>query len=52
MTPAVFSVPSDFPARRVVAEMRALNVHRLFVVDDMGALVGTIEALDVLLHLR
>jgi CBS domain-containing protein len=51
MTPAVFSVPPDFPARRVVAEMLALNVHRLFVVDDTGALVGSIEALDVLGHL-
>jgi hypothetical protein len=28
------------------------KVHRLFVVDDAGTLVGVISALDVLRHLR
>ena len=40
MTPAVFSVAPDTPARRVVEEMLALHVHRMFVVDDGGFLVG------------
>ncbi len=52
MTPAVFSVTSDATAGRVVEEMVTLNVHQLFVVDDSGALVGVIPALNVLRHLR
>jgi CBS domain-containing protein len=28
-----------------------LKVHRLFVVDDLGTLVGVITVLDVLRHL-
>jgi len=51
MTPVVFSVTPDSPASRVVEEMVALKVHRLFVVDRSGVLVGVISALDVLRHL-
>src|SRR5262245_24461322 len=36
MTPAVFSVAPDTPAAKVVSEMLALRVHRLFVVDRDG----------------
>ena len=52
MTPAVFSVAPDTSARRVVEEMLALHVHRLFVVDDDGFLVGVISAMDVLRNLK
>jgi CBS domain-containing protein len=52
MTPAIFSVAPDTAASRVVEEMLALKVHRLFVVDSDGTLVGVITALDVLRHLR
>lgn len=52
MTPAVFSINPDAPATRVVAEMPALHVHRLFVVDANGVLVGVISALDVLRALQ
>jgi predicted transcriptional regulator len=52
MTPAVFSIAVDSPAWRVIEEMRELNVHRLFVVDTNGVLVGVITALDVLRHLQ
>jgi CBS domain-containing protein len=52
MTPVIFAVPSDASARRVVGDMLGLEVHRLFVVDVSGALVGVISALDVLRHLR
>lgn len=52
MTPAVFSVDPDTPAATVVGEMLALKVHRLFVVDVSGVLVGVISALDVLRRLR
>jgi CBS domain-containing protein len=48
MTPAVFSVGPETPAERVAAQMAALNVHRLFVVDDDGVLIGVISALDLL----
>ena len=52
MTPAVFSVAPDTPAAKVVSEMLALRVHRLFVVDKGGVLVGVISALDVLKRLQ
>ena len=52
MTPVVFSVAPDTPARRVVEEMLALKVHRLFVVDGGGVLVGVVSATDVLNHLQ
>jgi CBS domain-containing protein len=51
MTPAVFCVSLDAPASRVVREMTELKVHRLFVVDDCGTLVGVISVLDVLRRL-
>jgi CBS domain-containing protein len=52
MTPVVFSVTPATPASKVVAEMLALKVHRLFVVGSDGVLVGVISTLDVLQHLR
>jgi CBS domain-containing protein len=51
MTPAVFTVVPDTPARDVVRHMVELHVHQLFVVDNDQALVGVISALDVLRHL-
>jgi CBS domain-containing protein len=51
MTPVVFSVTPDAPARRVVEDMVAWKVHRLFVVGPDGVLVGVISALDVMRHL-
>jgi CBS domain-containing protein len=52
MTPAVFAVAPETPASEVVQEMLALKVHRLFVVDASGVMVGVISALDVLHYLR
>jgi CBS-domain-containing membrane protein len=52
MTPAVFCVAPDTPAPRVVHDLLRLEVHRLFVVDGTGVLVGVISAMDVLRHLR
>ena len=51
MTPAVFAIPPDAPPAQVVRDMVALKVHRLFVVDRAGVLVGVISALDVLRRL-
>ena len=48
MTPMVFAVTPEAPARQVVEDMLAQRVHRLFVVDASGVLVGVISALDVL----
>jgi CBS domain-containing protein len=52
MTPAVFSVSPDTAVPTVVEEMLALKVHRLFVVDADGVLIGVISGLDVLRHLH
>ncbi|MCS6852463.1 MAG: CBS domain-containing protein [Gemmataceae bacterium] len=52
MTPAVFSVTPETSARAVVEQLLALNVHRLFVVDRAGVLVGVISALDILRRLQ
>jgi CBS domain-containing protein len=51
MTPAVFAVAPDVPADKVARQMVQLNVHRLFVVDRDGVLVGVVSALDLLAHL-
>lgn len=51
MTPAVFSVRPETAARVVVDEMLQLRVHRLFVVDHAGVLLGVISMTDVLRHL-
>jgi CBS domain-containing protein len=51
MTPIVFSVTPKASAGKVVADMLGLKIHRLFVVDDVGILIGVISALDVLRHL-
>lgn len=52
MTPVVYAVRPNTPAPKVVSDMLAQNVHRLFVVDDAGILVGVISAVDILKHLR
>jgi CBS domain-containing protein len=52
MTPALFSVPPETPAAKVVEQMRALNVHRLFVVDHDGVLIGVISTFDILGRLQ
>ncbi len=52
MTPAVFTVPLEAPAREVVKRMRELRVHHLFVIDSELALVGVISPLDVIRHLE
>jgi CBS domain-containing protein len=51
MTPAVFSVRQDTPARSVVEQFLALNVHHLFVTDAAGVLVGVVSPVDVLKRL-
>jgi CBS domain-containing protein len=52
MTPVVFSVRPETPAAEVVRQLLNLKVHRLFVVDEDGALIGVISALDILRHMH
>jgi CBS-domain-containing membrane protein len=52
MTPIVFSLRSEAPAAKVVAEMVSLNVHHLFVVDADGSLIGVISAIDIVRKLQ
>jgi CBS domain-containing protein len=52
MTAGVLSVGPKTPAAEVIAEMLDHKIHRLFVVDDDGILVGVISVIDVLRHLR
>jgi CBS domain-containing protein len=48
MTPVVFSVRPDTSARQVIEELLHLRVHRLFVIDHDGVLVGVIALSDIL----
>ena len=52
MTPTVFAVRPEDPVTRVVGDMVAFKIHRLFVIDKVGALIGVISAFDVLRKLR
>ncbi len=52
MTPIVYSVLPDAPMAEVINQIVGLKVHRLFVVDPDGVLVGVISTMDVLRHLR
>jgi CBS domain-containing protein len=52
MTPVVYSVLPEAPVTEVINQMVGLKVHRLFVVDLDGVLVGVISTRDVLRHLR
>lgn len=52
MTPTVLEVATIDSAVSVVAKLLALKIHRLFVVDSTGTLVGVISTLDVLRHLH
>jgi len=52
MTPIVFCVTPTEPAVDAVRKMTERRIHRIFVVDDDGVLVGVISALDVLAKIR
>ncbi|HEV8062630.1 MAG TPA: CBS domain-containing protein [Gemmataceae bacterium] len=48
MTPVIFSVAPESSLRKVMHELVSLQIHRVFVVDNDGVLVGVISANDVL----
>jgi CBS domain-containing protein len=52
MTPVVYSVAWDTPAGTVIDAMLSLGVHRLFVTDEEGGIIGVISTLDILRHLH
>jgi CBS domain-containing protein len=51
MTPVVFSIRPDAAARQVIEELLHLRVHRLFVIDRDGVLIGVIAMSDILRRL-
>ncbi len=52
MTPMVFSVTPDTSPKQVIDAMLNENVHRLFVVDHAGLLIGVISTFDILRHMK
>ena len=52
MTATVVSVRPEDPAWEVIAKMVAFKLHRLFVVDKTGVLIGVISTFDIVRKLR
>jgi CBS domain-containing protein len=52
MTPVIFAVRPTTPASEVVQELVHRRIHRLFVTDRDGSLVGVITTLDLLRRLQ
>jgi CBS domain-containing protein len=52
MNAVVFAVNPQTPVAKVVEDMITHKIHRLFVIDADGVLIGVVSALDVLRHLR
>lgn len=52
MTPVVYAVTPETSAKEVIQKMLNKRVHRLFVVDEMGVLVGVISTFDILRQLE
>jgi CBS domain-containing protein len=48
MTPALVVVPRNATMAQVIKKMIARRVHRMFVIDATGALIGVISSLDAL----
>lgn len=51
MTPAIICVSTHDSIEKAVELLLKKEVHRLFVVDDAGVLVGVLSPFDVLRHL-
>ena len=52
MTPVVYAVKPDAGAQQVIEELVSRHIHRLFVVDGDGSLIGVITTNDILRRLR
>ena len=51
MNPVIYAVRRDTPIPDVVDQLVKRRIHRLFVVDEDGSLVGVITTLDLLSRL-
>ena len=51
MNPVIYAVRRDSPIPDVVNQLVKRRIHRLFVVDEDGSLVGVITTLDLLSRL-
>jgi CBS domain-containing protein len=51
MNPVIYAVRRDTPISDVVSQLVKRRIHRLFVVDEDGSLVGVITTLDLLSRL-
>ena len=51
MNPVIYAVRRDTPITEVVGQLCKRRIHRLFVVDEDGSLVGVITTLDLLSRL-
>jgi CBS domain-containing protein len=51
MNPVIYAVRRDTPIAEVVNQLCKRRIHRLFVVDEDGSLVGVITTLDLLSRL-
>jgi CBS domain-containing protein len=51
MNPVIYAVRRDSPIPEVVNQLVRRRIHRLFVVDEDGSLVGVITTLDLLSRL-
>ena len=52
MTPVIYSVRPETPVEDVVDQLVTRRIHRLFVVDRDGSLIGVITTLDLLRRLH
>ena len=48
MRPSIVAVPRTASLAQVIKKMIARRVHRVFVIDKTGALIGVVSGLDVL----
>jgi CBS domain-containing protein len=48
MTPDLVVVPRNASMAQVIKKMLARRIHRVFVIDKTGALIGVISSLDAL----
>ena len=52
MTPLVYAVTPETPLTEIVGLMLAKHVHRVFVLDEQGILIGVVSTFDILRQLE
>ena len=51
MTPLVHAVTPETPLTEIVSLMLAKHIHRVFVLDEQGILIGVVSTFDILRQL-